>query len=89
MKPLVFTLESDGKIHLTREELEKLLAEAYEDGRENGKRVEYILYYPSAPVYPTISPTIWCDTNTTITPPYTFTCTSSNSKEACINENSR
>ena len=49
MKPvLIFKELKDGKVELTKEELEKLLEEAYNEGYNAGKNT--VITYPSYPV---------------------------------------
>lgn len=55
MKPMIITIPSnDGKIILTKEELEKILSDAYEQGRYDGKESSPT-YVPYTPYTPTIN----------------------------------
>lgn len=47
MKPIVIYLQSD-KIQLTKEEFEKYLQQAYDEGYEDGKKVSTINWQPGA-----------------------------------------
>lgn len=67
MRIKVFYPNDEGKIEFTREELEKLINEVYNEGKSDGTTVYPITY----PTYPTItnpyyqSPYITCSDNTT------------------------
>ena len=58
----VFTTDENGKIILTKEELEQMLQEAYEEGRKTS-----IVYYQQPPEYIYYwrynTPEITCSTN--------------------------
>lgn len=45
-KIIIVEINKDGKIEFTKEDLEKLIDEVYEDGFENGKRTIYP-YWPT------------------------------------------
>ena len=62
MKPIIiYAEEKDGKITITKEELQRIVDEAYRQGKDDGNS-----YYWRNPI--TITPT-W-------QPPYEITCTS-------------
>ena len=46
MKYKIFSLDENGRISFTKEELEKLLDEVYTDGYEQGSK-KYVYYYPT------------------------------------------
>lgn len=46
----VFTLNENGKIELTKEELDKLISDVWHDGFENGKTSTYLVYPYSYPI---------------------------------------
>ena len=55
MKPvLIFKELKDGKVELTKEELEKLLEDAYNEGYNAGKAVN--ITYPVYPTSPDVQP---------------------------------
>ena len=56
----------DGKIELTKEELSKMLNDAYNQGYSDGRRYDTITY-PSSPWYSTTTPTPVTKDNITIT----------------------
>lgn len=56
MKPLIIYIGKDDKIELTKDELEKMLTEAYEQGKSDGTTT---INYPNTP-YPSNTP--WWDT---------------------------
>ena len=49
----VFTTNKDGKIELTKEELQKMLNDAYTQGYVDGKGRYETITYPSYPWYTT------------------------------------
>ena len=51
MKYKILSLDENGKISFTKEELEKLLDEVYTDGYQEGKKAGNIQYVP----YPQVS----------------------------------
>ena len=54
----VITVNSNGKIELTKEELQKLLDEAYEDGLNQRLPSNYPITYPSITPYNPYDPYI-------------------------------
>ena len=63
MKPiLVYAEEKDGKIEITKTELQRIVDEAYREGKQDG----HYTYSTPSPI--TITPT-WEDTTTPITAP--------------------
>ena len=74
MKYKIFSLNENGRISFTKEELEKLLDEVYNDGYEQGSK-KYIYCYPTThtePYNPLTQPYItystqYVDSNTVTT----------------------
>ena len=62
---VVVEKDTDGKIRLTKEELQKMLDDAYNQGHSDGSKYDFI-------TYPSISRTTY---------PITCTCTDSNKAE--------
>lgn len=54
MKYKIFSLDEDGRISFTKEELEKLLDEVYNDGYEQGSK-RYVYCYPTTYTEPYIT----------------------------------
>lgn len=79
MKPIVITVDKDGKITMTTEEIKALLQDAFEQGRQSATHVYYEPYYPW-----------WRRWNITTTPSITWTCgaTATGSDINSINTNS-
>lgn len=81
MKVRVFYPNKDGKIEFTKQQLEKLLDEIYEEGRAKGWNDGYDAHRPVTITYP-YTP-YWysntCETTTTSTPSLTWTSATSNS----------
>ena len=67
----VFTTNSDGKIEFTKDELEKVLNEAWQEGYNSNK--SYVYTSPNWWSSPTIKTPILTD-KTVPTEPITFTC---------------
>ena len=63
MKPIILKVDADGKILISAEEIQKMVEEAYQQGREDEKKNACITYSPP----PTVVPPNWYET----TP---FTC---------------
>lgn len=89
----VVTIGLDGKVSFTKEELEKLLEEAYEEGKADGiesshDKVTYVPYpvYYQYPVYPVTYSDyrITCGDSSGITSNTTGTVTSTDSTTATI-----
>lgn len=51
MKYKIFSLDENGRISFTKEELEKLLDEVYTDGYEQGSK-KYVYCYPTTHTEP-------------------------------------
>lgn len=51
MKYKIFSLDENGRISFTKEELEKLLNEVYTDGYEQGSK-KYVYCYPTTHTEP-------------------------------------
>lgn len=75
MKPMFFYPNENDKVEFTREELEKLLKDVYEEGRADGVKVYtttpnvitvpyYPVYYNTTPKYG--STEIWCTSDNSI-----------------------
>ncbi len=62
MKPIVITVDENGKTTLTPEQLQVLIDDAYKQGYEDGYRAIVVTtpIYPSQPYY--ASPIITCNT---------------------------
>ena len=68
MKYKIIEVDKDGKITFTKEELEKLLDDVYNDGFAAGKASSpiYVKEYPEYPTNTPVTPTwdwnkVWCD----------------------------
>ena len=74
MKPMFFYPNENDKVEFTREELEKLLRDVYEEGRADGIKIYttpniitmpyHPVYYNTTPVYG--STEIWCTADDSI-----------------------
>lgn len=74
----VFTLNHNGKIELTREELQQLLDEAYQDGKAHCSWITTTPYTYSTTTTPVYN---WTETtNSSGQSTYTITCANNNNK---------
>ena len=75
MRPMFFYPNENDKVEFTREELEKLLKDVYEEGRADGIRIysapitspniyTYPVYYNTTPSYG--STEVWCTADNSI-----------------------
>lgn len=65
MKPIVVIKEADGKVHLTPEEIQKIVDDAYNTGYSDGDRrapafIQYPYYWDTKPIVYTTDHTITC-----------------------------
>ena len=64
MKPIVIVaVEKDGQVTITRDELQRIVDEAYKQGQEDGNHY----YYTNPPTwdYTKTAPPVWCNTEIT------------------------
>ena len=57
---VVVEKDKDGKIRLTKEELQKMLDDAYNQGHSDGSKYDYITYPSNTRTYPWYYTTITC-----------------------------
>lgn len=72
MKPIIITLNKEGKVELTLEKFESIIEEVYNEGLQNGAKLNnYFHINPTDPITPIITCT--CTDNTSDTTDKTTT----------------
>lgn len=77
MKPIIIAVDDHNKIQLTKDELQKMIEDAYEDGRTDGYKNGYAdgksaYSYTTWNTFPNVTPTLTSDK----TYPWTINVTS-------------